>query len=57
MTPSQLSEFAILTSEEKTSEEEEKRKLVTGYYEKARYSNEVCTKEEVQLVKKMLKRQ
>lgn len=57
MTPSQLSEVAILISEEKTLEEEEKRKLVTSYYEKARYSKEVCTKEEVQLVKKILKKQ
>jgi hypothetical protein len=32
------------------------KKLITDYYEKARYSNEECTKEEVQLVKKLLSR-
>ncbi len=32
-----------------------KRIQITNYYEKARYSNEDCTKEEVQLLRKLLK--
>ncbi|MBH1939608.1 hypothetical protein I5677_01715 [Mobilitalea sibirica] len=33
----------------------EQRKLITAYYEKARYSNEECSKEEVKKIKEMLK--
>lgn len=55
LTPYELSEYAIQSRDENPSSEEEDRKLITGCYEKARYSNEVCTREEVRLVKKMLK--
>ena len=54
LTPSQLSEYAVLSGEYPSSERED-RMLVTSCYEKARYSNEACTREEVQQVKKLLK--
>jgi hypothetical protein len=34
---------------------QEKQKVITKYYEKARYSNEECSKEEVRLLKRLLK--
>jgi hypothetical protein len=58
ITPAELSEYAIGKAGSKETaapEEEEKRQQLTTYYEKARYSNEECTKEEVQRVKNILK--
>ncbi|HWT75872.1 MAG TPA: hypothetical protein VN258_14305 [Mobilitalea sp.] len=45
-TPTELSQYAV---------EPEVRKHLTDLYEKARYSNEECSKEDVQSVKKILK--
>jgi hypothetical protein len=56
LTPSQLSEYAITEPTQTiTSEDEDRRKLLTSFYEKARYSGEECTKDEVQIVKNILK--
>jgi hypothetical protein len=58
LTPSELSEYAIVKAEnEETAAPEinKKRQLLTTYYEKARYSKEECSKEEVQLIKTILK--
>ena len=46
-TPSQLSEYAISGGEQSSD--------LTALYEKARYSNEDCSREEVQRVKNLLK--
>jgi len=57
LTPMELSEYA-LANEGSTVKDEAKveRKIqLTAYYEKARYSNEECSKEDVQIVKHMLK--
>ncbi|MGB4659777.1 MAG: hypothetical protein WBI07_11380 [Mobilitalea sp.] len=57
LTPIELSEYA-LSNEGSIGKEEakEERKIqLTAYYEKARYSKEECSKEDVQTVKHMLK--
>ena len=53
-TPSQLTEYIIL-KEELRNDDPKKKKLLTTLYEKARYSNMECSKEEVQAVKNLLK--
>ncbi len=55
LTPSELSEYAIDLRDDQSSSEEEDRKLITDCYEKARYSNEICSQADVRLIKKMLK--
>lgn len=54
--PEKLSKYAI-TPDNKTSEEikREKEESLTSLYEKARYSNEECSKEETQAAKNILK--
>ncbi len=56
LTPSQLSAYAIQPRDGASETEMEDRELVTLCYEKARYSNEVCTREDVQFMKKLLKK-
>lgn len=64
LTPTQLSNFILpspnkastpLTGEDQTVEQINAKKQITKYYEKARYSNEECSKDEVQNLKKLLK--
>ncbi len=58
MTPSQLSEYALgktKLSPSASEDERKKKELLTSYYEKARYSDEECTKSEVKQVKELLK--
>lgn len=55
LTPFQLSEYVVGPKDDITSEEKE-RLLVTNCYEKARYSNQMCTREEVQYIKRISKR-
>lgn len=64
LTPSQLSNFILpstnkatapLPGEGQTVEQINAKKQITEYYEKARYSNEECSKDEVQTLKKLLK--
>jgi len=56
LTPSELSEFAIKGDKSEIATTAiEKRKLLTTYYEKARYSNEECNREEVETVKNIAK--
>ncbi len=55
LTPSQLSEYALGREKELSGNvDTQKVKELTAYYEKARYSREVCTKEEVHKVKHIL---
>lgn len=55
LTPSELSEYVVGQKDDQSSDEME-RILVTNCYEKARYSNQVCTREEVQYIRKIAKR-
>ncbi len=57
LTPSELSGYALRKSSESLENhiDLDKKKQLTAYYEKARYSNEECSKEEVQIVKNILK--
>jgi hypothetical protein len=55
LTPSQLSEYVVGQNQEYSSEEND-RILVTNCYEKARYSNQICSREEVQLIKRIVKK-
>ncbi len=55
LTPSQLSEY-VVGQEQDNSSEEKDRLLVTNCYEKARYSDQICTREEVQFLKKIIKK-
>ncbi len=58
MTPDQLSRYALgRTGTDARAEENEEgnSQLLTSHYEKARYSNEECTREEVRSVKELLK--
>jgi hypothetical protein len=55
-TPAQLSQYAV-DQDEKQAEaaKKEKENNLTALYEKARYSNEECSREDDQAVKKLLK--
>jgi hypothetical protein len=64
LTPSQLSNIILpipsdattpSAKDNQTMEHKIKKKQITEYYEKARYSNEECSKDEVQFLKKLLK--
>jgi hypothetical protein len=56
LTPAQLAEYAICEGMDMDAADTAKKKeLLTAYYEKARYSNEECSKKEVQIVKDILK--
>jgi hypothetical protein len=57
LTPMELSEYALSNegSIGKDEAKEERKIQLTAYYEKARYSKEECSKEDVQTVKHMLK--
>ena len=58
LTPSQLSEYAIgqtRISSSLSAEEDRKKELLTSFYEKARYSDQECTRDEVKQVKEILK--
>jgi uncharacterized MAPEG superfamily protein len=64
LTPSQLSNIILpipseattpFTEDIQTMEQKIKKDQITEYYEKARYSNEECSKDEVQFLKKLLK--
>lgn len=58
LTPSQLSEYAIgqtHISSSPSDDEDRKKELLTSFYEKARYSDQECTKDEVKQVKEILK--
>jgi hypothetical protein len=55
LTPSQLSEYVVGQEQEYSSEAND-RILVTNCYEKARYSNQTCSREEVQLIKRIVKK-
>lgn len=56
LTPTQLSEYALTGIQpENSAANMEKKKLLTSYYEKARYSNQQCSKEEVETVKRIIK--
>ncbi len=64
LTPTQLSNIILpepseatahLTVETQTMTQKIKKKQITEYYEKARYSDEECSKAEVQYFKKLLK--
>lgn len=65
LTPTQLSGFIVpdpveasdtLTEEAQVMTPKNKKKQITEFYEKARYSNEECSKDEVQFFKKLLKK-
>lgn len=55
--PTELSGYAVLTDNKQMEESNKNAKVavLTNIYEKARYSNEECSKEEVQSVKNILK--
>ncbi len=53
LTPSQLSGYIL--KEEDIDDLQNRKNLITGYYEKARYSDEPCTREEVRFLKKLLR--
>ncbi len=57
MTPYQLSEFALGSSKDirNPAELEDKKQQLTASYEKARYSDKLCSREEVRKVKELLK--
>lgn len=56
LTPTQLAEYAICEGNGGNGTAASKKKeLLTAYYEKARYSNEECSKKDVQIVKDILK--
>jgi hypothetical protein len=56
LTPTQLAEYAICEGNDGNGTAASKKKeLLTAYYEKARYSNEECSKKDVQVVKDILK--
>lgn len=56
-TPEELSKYAVESSEPQSDLQLQKQKetAITSIYEKARYSNTECSKEEVQTVKELLK--
>jgi hypothetical protein len=58
LTPLHLSKYALNKADRKAEEkaEQEKEEEITNLYEKARYSNQECSKEEVQSVKELLKK-
>jgi hypothetical protein len=65
LTPTELSSFIVpdpaeaadpLAEEVQVMKPKHKQKQITEFYEKARYSNEECSKEEVQFFKKLLKK-
>lgn len=64
LTPTQLSNIILplpsdttapLTEDAEVMKQNTRKRQITEYYEKARYSNEECSKEEVQFLKKLLK--
>lgn len=55
LTPSEISASILGSPSETSVSVIEQNHLITEYYEKARYSNEECSKEEVHLIKKLLK--
>ncbi len=57
MTPSQLSEYALGSAgfTQPPAEFDDKKQQLTAHYEKARYSDRQCTREEVRKVKELLK--
>lgn len=56
-TPSELSKYAVAAGETLSDDQvqQQKEAALTTLYEKARYSNRECSKEEVQSVKELLK--